>query len=474
MSNAKSTLQNVTSKIDWFVQSDIFIALNALLIFIGWAFNIWPIILAILICINVFPLFISKNNKHLFTLIIMFTFIIGDNRHHLEDFSYLLYFIILLFVGMLFSVIRYKRDWSILSIKNIKGFHFSLILLIIPFALAGVTSPYENKYACLIALALIFIYALFYTLFFVSNYQDENKEYFMEYTIKILFMLGIVIVFEIIYYYASKANSKDELLKMLLSKSIDLGWGAKNNVSPCLAMCIPSGLYFCTKKNKALPFFLIISTLEYIIVMMLGSRGTMLFSSVVLLASIVYTFITSKNKKEYSITFAILLVIALIVFLVKREDAIAYFKAIFPNLDSSGRIDGLYPEAIETFKMWPVFGSGWDYKLGQFAHDNYTPYWYHSTFLQVLACMGIVGVIFFTMFYIFRYATYLRKIKEPAAIMLMASLLIFDLYGMTDTNFFGPSFFPMLLVFTIPVELNLKKDEGNFLFLKRSLSKRNK
>ena len=69
--------------------------------------------------------------------------------------------------------------------------------------------------------------------------------------------------------------------------------------------------------------------------------------------------------------------------------------------------------------------------------------------------MGTVGLIAFGFFYFWRYRSLLAHRKNPAYIALLAGLALFDAYGMIDTNFFGPTFFIMLLCISLVADINL-------------------
>ena len=170
----KRKLLNIGKKINLFVESEWWILLNVVLTFVGWVSGGWFVMLPILVVANVLPLFFFKETKHLLVFLMTFTLIISDNRHHLDDFAWMLSFVALLFAGIIFSLIRFKRDFSLLHPKRVKGFHASLASLIIPFAFAGVTKPAENPVARIAVLALIILIAAGYT-FFVLTITDEKE-----------------------------------------------------------------------------------------------------------------------------------------------------------------------------------------------------------------------------------------------------------------------------------------------------------
>lgn len=450
-------IKKAFSVIDRFVQSDYYICLMAILTFLGWVYKIWVPMLCVMLALAVLPLFISKNTKHLLSFLMLFTCIISDNRHELQDFKYLLIpFVLLLVVGFIFSLVYFKRDWSVLGIKKIKGFHFALILLIIPFALGGLGSPYENGLAVFLAFLLVAVIAFGYTFFVVTNAKEKSD--LMDYMIKVLFVLGVVASFELITLFATSCNSIEELKSFILDKnSFKLGWAGANNVAPVISMAIPATFALCIKKNKATPIFVAIIALEYILILSTGCRGSILFSILALPIMLFYITIKTENKMAFCTSICVLFVVGIV--LVGKYGR--FISSILTSLldrgfDSSSRVEWLYPEAIQTFKTWPIFGAGWDYRLGERVeggpNDGYTPYWYHSTFFQVLANMGICGIIFFVIFYVWRYRLVLSLLNKPYALALTLSIALFDAYGMIDTNFFGPTFFIMLACISFTIE----------------------
>lgn len=450
----RDKLQKTLNGANCFIQSDYFIFLSAVIVLIGWCFDVWAAMLAVLVLLAIIPLFFGKGTKQVLCVVMMFTLIIRSNRHRLDDFAWLLSLVAVLLVGAIFNLVRYKRDFTLLSPRRIKGFHCSLIALFIPFALGGAGSPTENPIVIVTALALIVVAGIFY-FFFVVTQDEQDRKGMAEYVLKVLFAMGVVICAQMVVYF-STFDSVDEIVGAMLAKNIALGWAGPNNVAPVLSMTIPASLYFCIKKNKATPLFAFMAVLEYLLIIATGCRGAILFTTIAMPAMCLYVMAKSENKILFGVTLSVILGVVVLVSALYGEYVGRVVSAIIgKGLDSSGRTEWLYPEAIGVFKKWPIFGSGWDYRLGDMAHNNYTPYWYHSTALQILATMGITGAIGFAFFYFFRYRTFFESRKKPAAVMLLCATVLFDAYGMIDTNFFGPTFFIMLLIMTFAVEIDL-------------------
>ncbi len=451
----KTAISKCLNYFNRFIQSDLYILFNSALIFIGWCTGAWVALLCVSFAIALLPLFLAKETKHLLVPLMQFTFAISTNRHALHGFAPLLVVVALLFAALIFNLIRFKPDFSFMHPKRIKGFHLSMLALIIPFALGGVGSAYEHPLAVIAALALVVIIGLGYTFLFATNVGSENKSELPKYMLKILLASGLLISLQLIVNFA-RAGSVEAIKQMIIGKDISIGWAGKNNVAPTIAMCIPAAFYFCLKKSKLTPLFAFIGLAEYALLFTTGCRGAILFSTLALPALILYSAVKSENKLAFCVTVCGVFVAAVVALAFMGEFVVDVLDGILgKGMNSAGRVETLYPEAFEVFRRWPIFGSGWDYRLGEMAGDGYTPYWYHSTAVQVLATMGVVGVISFAAFYFWRYKTFLSLRKRPDAVMLLAGLALFDAYGMIDTNFFGPTFFVMLMCITLVVEVNV-------------------
>lgn len=458
----KEKFTKAISLFNRFVQSDWFILFVAVMVFIGWVSKAWVALLCVLTVICTLPLFLSKETKHLLPLIMMFTFIISTDRHDLAEFAPLIALLGVLFIGIIFNLVRFRRGrqhWEFMHPTKIKGFHCALIALIIPFAFGGLGSPYEHPLAVLAAFALVVVFAIVYTFFMATNRDSESKSDLPQYMLKILFVTGILLSLQLVVYFA-RLGGIDQIKHAIMSRNILLGWGTKNNVAQIISMSIPAGFYFSIKKSKLSPIFTLVALVEYALLFTTSSRGAILFTTLAIPAMILYTIIKSENKLAFGIT--VCAVFAIAIFLV------AYFgefvaevvsSYLSKGLDSAGRIEDIYPIAFDAFKRWPVFGAGWDYKLGGPHNDGYSPYWYHSTVLQIIATMGITGVIAFVFFYFWRYRTLLHYRKNTAYIALLAGLVLFDVYGMVDITFFSPTFFAMLLCISLVADLNLPEDK---------------
>ena len=444
----KERLTKILNLISKAVQSDWFIVLNAVLILFGWGFNIWIPMLCVIFVINTLPLFFDRHTKHLFNVLIMFSFIMSADRNELLKFAPLLALVGLLVVGMIFNLIFFKRSLKPLHPKNIKGFHASLLALMLPMSLASVGSPSEVPLFTLALFGLTLVFGFIYSFFTVCERDPEERAQLADYVLKILVASGIVISLEMLIFYG-RIGDINQIVQAMMSKKVHLGWAGPNNMAPMLSICIPATLYFCIRKNFATPLLATLALVEYALIITTGCRGAILFTTLAMPAMLLYVIVKSENKVSFGVTVSLVFIVAIII--------VAYYGNIFANiittilnkrLDSSGR-EELYHLAIDTFKTWPIFGAGWDYKTDVF---------YHSTFFQILATMGVFGLAIFAVFYFWRYRTFFKARKDPSTMALLCGMLLFEAYGFIDTNYFVPNFFLILLVMTYAVEAKLPEN----------------
>lgn len=77
----KEKFQKTLNVINRFIQSDYFILFAAVMILIGWCFDVWAPMLAVLALVAILPLFFGKGTKQVLCVAMMFTLIIRSNRH---------------------------------------------------------------------------------------------------------------------------------------------------------------------------------------------------------------------------------------------------------------------------------------------------------------------------------------------------------------------------------------------------------
>ena len=103
------------------------------------------------------------------------------------------------------------------------------------------------------------------------------------------------------------------------------------------------------------------ATLEYIFIISTGCRGAILFTTIAMPAMCLYVMAKSENKVLFGVTLSVLFAAIIFVCAYYGEYVSKILTTILnKGLDSSGRVEMLYPEAIEVFQ-----GSGILYAPGK-------------------------------------------------------------------------------------------------------------
>jgi O-antigen ligase len=233
------------------------------------------------------------------------------------------------------------------------------------------------------------------------------------YVILIMFVTGAIIVLELLLSYA-RLGSVSAIFDSVQNKDINLGWGGANNYSILLALSIPSAMYYTLQKRKTAWILVGLVVLEFGLIVMSGSRGALIFIGGMLPFLVGYTLAKTKNTWQVILALGIIIDLAvLVVFYFGDEVSAAISTILGKELNSSGRFD-LYKDAIQNFLNHPLFGNGFDHRLGQFNQpsggpDGITPYWYHSTIFQTFASLGLFGVVAIGNLFVARYRTFFTK-----------------------------------------------------------------
>ncbi|HOK82330.1 MAG TPA: O-antigen ligase family protein [Clostridia bacterium] len=440
-----------------FCLSDWFIYFTAVFVMAGWLSGEWMIFMGVLFAIIAAVLVLCEDVTPALAPFFLFTMMISSSRSQLMDKIWMLSLIVLPVAAIIYRMIKNRDKLSLISPTKWTGFTLSLILLILPMTLGGLFRGGRIVPVIFVAMGYMILLGACY-LFFSMN-VDKKNDRVLKYVLKLMFVNSIIVSLQLIITYGGvfADGGKDALINYIKYKNLNIGWAGGNNAAPVLAMCMPAGLYYALKDRKASFIFILVAFIEYALVISTGSRGTILILTIALPFILCYMMAKSPRKLQTGLTISVSFAVAVLLAGLFAKDLLAAFSEIINRgLSDNGRFT-LYKEALGAFVKYPVFGAGWDYRLGELYNDGPVPYWYHSTALQILANMGVIGAIFFGYFYYWRYRTLLAD-RVPAKLALFAGVLIFDLYGMIDVNFFGPTFFVMMLILTFAVETTIEPE----------------
>lgn len=254
--------------------------------------------------------------------------------------------------------------------------------------------------------------------------------------------------------------------------SMNFQWG--NNLSNALLLSMPFAFYLSTRKKYSVLYF-IIGIFEYLALILSLSRGGIIFGTLMFPLIVIATLVIAKKDRKILLITLLVMVAAIITL------SIILLTPIFYNLtDNIAISDGesrilMYKLAWENFLAHPIFGTGLAYnpKLYYFPQAMCI-YWYHSTFFQIIASLGIVGLLAYGIQSFYRIRS-LWEVKNSFNIFVFLSVMGFAAYSMVNTGYFIP--FPnmaaLITVFII-VDRNNKYIKANPKLLEKELLYTNK
>ncbi len=278
-----------------------------------------------------------------------------------------------------------------------------------------------------------------FILYLVMNaqYNFTHKYDMREKFSWIMTMVGLFCVYMIGHFYITN-------LSVLVKSGSVLAFQWRNNASTILMLTFPFAFFLSSKKYP----YIFAGFLQYIGIMLTGSRGGALFGSIELcICLLVFILADKKNRKKNLILIGAIGVTVI---------ALAYplAKFILPMLkrfmtENAIRL-GLFSRAIEDFKSNVLFGRGLGYMGNTDVHDpaKFALCWYHSAPFQVIGSFGILGILAFSYQFYNRMKVLFKRITlfNLTLFVAYAGLFLMSLvnpgefspipYGMMATLFF--------------------------------------
>ena len=429
--------------------------LTALITFIGWVCNAPLVTFALLAVEAGLILALSKDMMHVLSPAWFFVF--ARSNVSLSGQWLWLLSLLAIVVGLVVHFIRFRP--KVFAPKNIlKGFTLSLIIAGITFAMGGVGVSGREGWVVAVLVALGLVLPLCY-LVLSSAIQENAGETLLKYVAMLVYTLAILIVLQVIVYYA-RLGSIDAIKEHIKVKWMELGWGVANSVAPTVSIAIPVAFYYSLKKSKFAFLHIVFAALLYAMAFICTCRGVIIIDTVAIILMLIYVFIKTENRVQTGVTVGIIVVAGIVLVVVFREKLYAVFEEVIARgLGDNGRFD-LWKLALERFVKRPIFGVGFDYDMGGFVDGNPTvPYYYHNTPIQILCCLGIVGLVAHAFLYYWRYRTFFVSRKNALVLALMFGLLMYDAYSWLDRNFFLVPSFVIMTILTLAAEKAAPEDK---------------
>lgn len=360
--------------------------------------------------------------------------------------------------AVLYRIIRQPKGIYRGKYKLLLG----LVLLCAGYMLSGIGSAaYPDSLAKNLLFALIQSVSLLFPYWLFSRYVDW-KAIRADYMAWIGLSLGIAMAAQIL----GICLFQDVFINGVIWRvNFYTGWGMANNIAFMQILAIPSAFYIALHYRRAWVgpvlgvVFMAAACMTY-------SRNAILFGTLIYIVCALLTLRYTPRQKSYRIVLLGIALLVVAVFLVFHKQLARVFSVLlYKGLGLSHR-DEFLKEGMKLFSKWPIFGCSffspgfqpWDWATLDSFSSFFPPRW-HSTFIQLFASCGLVGVTAYGFHRVQTILVFWKKRKKEN-IFLHCTVFIILACSLLDSHFFnvGPTlFYSMLLAFNehCPEEINI-------------------
>lgn len=331
--------------------------------------------------------------------------------------------------GLAIHIACYRRNKVVSPKSNL----LAMALLVVAMALGGLFSPAAQDGMTAFINVLYVGVAPLGVYFFVKLY-GEAKCRLGDYAAAVMAIWGILTAAQAVTVIGGAyADGIDIASNGYVPR---LGWGNSNVYPTVLMMCMAFNFYFMGKSWKLVVPYAFLTGIQFACVMYAHSRGTLIFTIVVIAAGLIaVTVYNRKNPLYWAVLAVALSALALVLTFYWERLALILGNTFEDKLQSSGR-DYLYIEALDRFFENPMFGAGFGY-VGYVTrlHTESGFYQLHSTLFQTLGSMGLVGVLAMAYVYVMRYYTVFARATR-VKIFFFIAMIGFEGYSLINTSTF--------------------------------------
>jgi len=444
-------LSPVLRGLNWFYNSSWFVAFYAGIVLLSWTVEceyIAVITSIVVLC------YMFLTQKHLDGLAIIATIIpamVDNNMRYRIKFSQIFILVFLLLLVVLSAIYYIKKGYHKNDRKITKGYFFWVyVLCVFTLCFSGIGYTGNTFFKVLIPVgvhaALLGIYVLLYK----CGSKDLRNT-----IIKSIIALACVIVAEVVIYLYRSGN----VLAVLNTKDMSLGWAITNSVAVMLAFAVPLCFYLAKDKKVQLPY-MILGSLLYASIFLTNCRSMIIFGTLVYVLTIILSFIY-LDRWQSAIHLALFMIGAIYAVNALYDQIFSYF--LRAGLDDSGRFE-LYEYYWGKFKENWLFGMGF-YTDTEFQADGMVRA--HNTIIQIFASMGIFGAVASIPYFYKRYRSFTIKLT-PFKIFAFVAYLAMVGYGLLDCTIISSYKLIVIAMLMTAVEFDtIHAEEKDLLFKKR-------
>lgn len=318
---------------------------------------------------------------------------------------------------------------------------YAQLAVSVAITLAGIFTTTAKEYFTLpnLYFTVALGFGLLAMLVILELYLPQDRNYMTSYFARTMMYVGLLVILMWIVAVIQDIPEMNEGFRIPYRQ-----W--KNNVGNLMLIAVPLTLYYGTRSRQSW-LCMLFATLEFGAILFSMSRGSMMVA--IVLAPIEYAafFYYLKDKRARLLNLIILGTMAaltLCILFANGKRLLEYLEGLLQVHEDESRWD-LYIEGVNNFYRAPWFGVGFGYRNNEvYPLNDMAIFWYHSTPVQIIASMGIMGVIAYAYQFWIRLRLCLRN--SAFHIFCMLGFAAFEGYSCVNTGDFSPLPFCVLIV----------------------------
>ena len=458
MQNVKEKFNNLISiareKSEKYVYSFFLPLLTALITLLFWIANLQLVGLAIVIILGCFVLIVFDD----FLPVIPFMFMIPmcfRNPTALVGATLIIAIVLfaLLVLAIIFHLIRY-------SIKISFNAYFYMLLGIVGIFVFGgfFTGDIKNYFKAIDLFVIAAIMPIAIHVFFYNKIKLNDKIDCRKYFCLCFIIATSLACMQLCYtFFYIKVIGPWPYGEM----PGGFCWANSNHIASLVLIAVPLCCYMMTSATKLWGWFIELGFL-YLSIMLSGSDASLaalLFFTPFLMYALYKNVYRSNRKALLNFYFALIAFGTLFVSYLCLFRFDNFFAYIVESSSSNGR-NYPYSVALENFKKSPIFGVGFGNgraSLDAIVHIHDTNGFFHSTFMHVLACAGILGVLVYVAYYLVRIKC-ITKGNTLFGYFSLLSFFLFGIYALVENSEFN---IVLMFMATLITVVNLTNEKGS-------------
>lgn len=333
-----------------------------------------------------------------------------------------------------------------------------MIAASIAVTLGGVGFLSAKEYFNLVSFYYVFGLGFGMVLIYIilTTYLNCERDYSVkEKFTDIMVYMGLFAVFMMLEFYLVNIREVIDTKGIIYMQ-----W--RNNISTFLMLAMPFAAFKAVKK----PSYVFLALIYYLCILLAGSRGGLIFGGIELVMTISILIGIDKRHRWTFIAIAMGIMLSAAFYF---QDFYGFFSETINRLimglmgitgsEKEVRLR-LFARAFEDFNSNPIFGTGLAYMGNRDVHPSkeFALCWYHCEPLQIMASLGTLGIVAFSIQLMWRFYIFLKK-KTVFNITILVSYVGLEMMSLVNPGIFCPiPYLFMVTMYLAIVEMINKTD----------------